>query len=623
MMRPYQLAAIAGIAVLAGACDDDSTRPGVETSTIAVRAYVDANGSGVFDAGDVPLNGASVTLSSAGGASLTATTDETGLASFADVEAGSYQVIFAGEAPAGAVLATASRPVVAAPAFGAALEAEFRFVYMPGDISGVLFRDENGDQTYDPGDTPAPGIPVALHAGQDASGAVVAQTVTDSAGGFTFEGLRPGTYTLVFTPFPTMELAGGNTQTVTVEPDAPATPNVTFTGNLLSPIADARAAAAAGETTPMAVRGVVSWQPGFSDELFIQDETAGIQVFAAAVNVRDLGLERGDTVIVVGNTAIRFGELQLTNVSFLTVEGSGAAPVAVTTTAAELNAGERQHELVQIPGATVTAVEVLSFGNQFVSLVDAAGNAFGVYVDSRTGVEADTWTVGNVYGVSGVPGFDSRFAFPHRIEIRGPEDVVTPITVAEARLAAPATEVAVVGVVTWQPTAPSGTSFSDELFIQDSTGGIQVFARNSNVRSLGLQPGDTVWLAGATEDRFGERQITGTSAVVKIGEGPAPAPVLVTPAQIAAGEFIHQLVTVQDAVVTAVETISFGNQLVTLRAPDGQEFGVYVDSRTGVAAGDWTVGAAYDVTGVINFDSRFGPFNYRIWIRSSADKPAS
>lgn len=626
MKRPFQLLALAGIAVLASACDDDSTRPGVETSTIAVRAYVDANGTGVFDAGDVPLTGSTISLTSATGAALTATTDAAGLASFTDVPAGSYQAVLSGDAPAGAVLASATRPVVAAPAFGASIEAEFRFVFVPGEIVGALFRDENGDGVYDPGDTPAPGIPVALHEGEDVSGAPVAETVTAADGGFAFANLRPGSYTLVFTPFPTMDLVGGNTQSVTVDPDAPATATVMFTGNLLSPISDARTAAAAGETSAMAVQGVVTWQPSFSDELFIEDETAGILVFAGAVDVRDLGLVPGDTVIVVGETSIRFGELQLTNVSFLSAGGTGAAPTPAPVTAAEINAGESQHELVQISGATVTSVEVLNFGNQFVTLTDPAGNSFGVYADSRTGVEADTWTVGGVYDVSGVPGYDNRFAFEHRIEVRGPADVqagTPPITIAEAHAAPADTEVTVVGVVSWQPTAPDGSSFSDELFIQDATGGIQVYARDADVRNLGLQPGDVVRVTGDTEDRFGERQITGTSSVIEVGNQAPPAPASVTPAEIASGQFVHQLVTVADAVVTAIEEISFGNQLVTLRAPNGDEFGVYVDSRTGVDTADWTLGAAYDVTGVINFDTRYAPYDYRIWIRSSADKPAS
>lgn len=629
MKRLFRLLVLAALVPVVAACDDESaTGPGAESSTVAVRAYVDANGTGTFDAGDVPLSGATVTLTSAA-TTLTATTGSHGLASFEDVPSGSYRATLSGDVPAGAQLAGASSPIVVAPAFGDELEAEFRYVFLPGQISGALFRDENGNGVFDAGvDTPAPGIPVALFRAGETDGEPVAETTTDATGVYTFDTLRPGSYTVVFSPFPTMELVGGASQDFTVSAGAPTAANVTFTGNLLSPVADARAAALAGEAQVVAVKGVATWQPSFSDELFIQDGTAGIQVFLGSGG-RNLGIATGDTVIIVGETNLRFGEAQIRNVSATIETGTGPAPDAVLTTAEEVNTGDLGHQLVSIEGATVTDVDTLSFGNQFVTLTDAAGNAFGVYADSRTGVTASTWTVGGLYDVMGVVGFDSRFAFPHRIEVRGPADVQAgeaPLTIAEAKAAAAGTVVTVAGVVTWQPTRPDGSSFSDELFIQDATGGIQIYARDSGVRTLGLAPGDVVLVTGTTQDRFGERQITNTTAVLKIATQAPPAPVVVTPAQIASGDFVHRLVRVEDATVVSVDstTLSFGNQLVTLRAPNGEEFGVYVDSRTGVVAADWTVGSMVDVTGVINFDSRYAPHPYRIWVRSPADiVPAS
>ena len=629
MKRLFRLLVLAALMPVVAACDDESaTGPGAESSTVAVRAYVDANGTGTFDSGDVPLGGATVVLTSTAH-TLTETTDADGLATFEDVPPGSYRATLSGDVPVGAQLAGASSPIVVAPAFGDELEAEFRYVFLPGEISGALFRDENDNGVFDEGiDTPAPGIPVAIFRAGETDGEPLAETTTDASGGYTFSTLRPGSYTVVFTPFPTMQLVGGTSQDFTVAAGAPTAANVAFTGNLLSPIADARAAAAAGESTVMAVKGVASWQPSFSDELFLQDESAGIQVYLGSGG-RNLGIETGDTVIIVGETERRFGELQLTRVSTISVEGSGPAPTGRVTSALEINAGEVGHELVTVEGATVTEVETLSFGNQFVTLTDAGGNSFGVYADSRTGVQASTWSVGGIYDVTGVVGFDSRYAFPNRIEVRGPQDVVAgeaPMTIAEAKAAPAGDTVSIAGVVTWQPVGPTGTSFSDELFIQDATGGIQIYARDASVRNLGLVPGDVVRVTGETEDRFGERQLTRVTSLAKIGEQAPPTGALVTPAQIASGDFVHRLVRVEDATVVSVDdtTLSFGNQLVTLRAPDGEEFGVYVDSRTGVVAADWTVGSVVDVTGVINFDSRYGPHTYRIWVRSPADiVPAS
>ncbi len=625
--RILRLLLIAAALPALSACDGDTTGPDVGPSSLTVRAYVDADGSGTFDTGDTPLGGETILLTGPTGSSgpmvsRSATTSAEGLATFDGLEPGSYSLSYDGDVPAGATLAGPTTPVVVAQTVQQALETEFRFVSFPGGIAGVLYRDENANGVFDEGDTPAPGIPVAVYAGASAEGEPVAETTTSPGGAYEFDGLRPGTYTVVFSPFPTMELEGGSSMTVTVGADAVSTPSVEFTGNLLSPIAEARALAEADDSVVVAVEGTVAWQPSFSDDLFIQDETAGIQVYAAAADVRDLGLVPGDRVIVVGEVDLRFGEPQITNVSALMVQGSGDAPTPVPTTAESINAGAVGHQLVSVEGATVTAVEVLQYGNQFVTLTNAAGNEFGVYADSRTGVEAALWTVGGVYDVTGVVGFDSRYAYANRIEVRGTEDVVPgdqPISIAEAKAAEAGTEVSIAGTVIAQP------SFGDELFIQDATGGIQIYARDGDVRTLGLEPGDVVRVTGTTEDRFGERQLTSVTYLAVIGSGAAPTPTVVTPAEIASGDQVHQLVTVEGATVLEVDTSwnTFGNQLVRLRAPNGEEFGVYVDSRTGVEADAWTVGAVYDVTGVINYDSRYDPFSYRIWVRGPGDVVAN
>ncbi len=82
-----------------------------------------------------------------------------------------------------------------------------------------------------------------------------------------------------------------------------------------------------------------------------------------------------------------------------------------------------QGELVSVTGATVTDIEVLSFGNQRVTLTDGNSDTFSVFADSRTGVVDTSWTVGEVFTVIGVLGTDDRDALPERIEVRQPSDV--------------------------------------------------------------------------------------------------------------------------------------------------------------------------------------------------------
>jgi hypothetical protein len=92
-------------------------------------------------------------------------------------------------------------------------------------------------------------------------------------------------------------------------------------------------------------------------------------------------------------------------------------------TAAEINAGMFQGELVMVTGATVVDVTVLSFGNQRVELTDGSAGTFFVFADSRTGVLDTAWNVGEVYTVLGVLGTDDRDTPAPRLEVRQPSDV--------------------------------------------------------------------------------------------------------------------------------------------------------------------------------------------------------
>lgn len=577
-----------------GGCDGDSTGPAGTSSDVQVRAYVDADGSGSFSTGDSPVSGLGLTLASTdGGTSLLATTGEDGIASFGDVPPGSYIVAFSADPPAGAVLATASSPVVVAPFNGGSVEAEFRFAFLPGSIAGVLYRDDDGNGSFDPNeDLAAAGIPVALFAGTATEGDPVAETSTDALGAFSFGSLRPGTYTLRFSPLPTMQLAGGTTQTVTVAPQSPTAAAITFTGELVSPISAARAAEVG---TVVAVRGAVTSQPSFSDELFIQDASGGIQVFARDVQVRDRDLEPGDSVLVVGSVGAFNGEVQITSVTALEVVGTGAAPTPRPVTAATINDGGVQHQLVRVAGATVVSVDTLSFDNQFVTLTDATGAEFGVYADSRTGVTPAAWVAGEKYDVTGVVGFDNRFPFPNRVEVRGPADVAVaaePIGIAEARGMEGET-VLIEGVV----TVDVGALGSSNFYVQDATGGIAVF--EPGVARLKI--GDRVLLSGPVSAFNEEIQINNATSLTVLASGVPVTPVTVTAAQINAGERQGQLARVENVTVTSVEvTNSFGTQEVEVTDAAGNTLVLFVDNRTGITADAWTVGETYDVTGIVS-----------------------
>src|SRR3712207_1134660 len=89
------------LAVLLGACDNEPTGPETLT-TVTVRAYVDSDGSGTLNTGDAPLSGVSVALTSTTDQSrLEAQTGSNGIATFSDVQPGSYLASLNGSTPAG------------------------------------------------------------------------------------------------------------------------------------------------------------------------------------------------------------------------------------------------------------------------------------------------------------------------------------------------------------------------------------------------------------------------------------------------------------------------------------------------------------------------------------------
>jgi hypothetical protein len=597
MKRRFVLLPLA-LAVLAVACEEEtlSLEEG-SPSSLAVRAYVDADGSGAFDAGsDVPITGATITLD--GATDLSATTGADGVATFADVPPGAYQATLSGTVPEGAVLSSAVTVTVTAPFQGAELDAEFRFAFQPGTISGVLFRDDDMSGDFDPAfDTPAAGVPVALVSGSD----TLQTTATDGEGGFVFTGVRPGDYTVVVTPFETIEIVGGNEIPVTVGASGTVTALVQFTGNLVIPVADARDA----QGSIVTVEAVVTFAPSYSTSTaFFQDGTGGMSVFDFDLSTlagRDLMI--GDSIRITGLSTSFRSEVQLNDIGALEILATVAEPDARSVAAADINAATFAGELVTIDG-TVLSVDTLSFGNQYVLLEDAAADTFAVFGDSRTGVTTASWEAGQTYAVTGVLGTDDRDPFPHRVEVRSTGDVAiggSVIDIADARTMDGET-VTVEGVVTW---AVPFNSPMREVFLQDATAGISLFDFDLEaIAGVALQEGDRIRVRGTVGSFRSEVQLGSPTSVSVLGNEAVPAPREVTAAEINAGMFQGELVMVTGATVTSVENPSFGNQLVTLTDGDGDSFSVYGDDRTGVSLGDWTVGETYTVIGVLGTDDR-------------------
>jgi hypothetical protein len=615
--RPgWPLAAVL-LALLAGC--GEAVAPAGTPSTVTVRAYVDADGSGAFSPGDTPIPGVTVRLEPISGsdgnasiAVLEATTNAEGIASFPQVAPGNWRVTTAGNVPTGAVLATATAPVVVAAYRGGEVTTEFRYVYNPGGITGRIFRDNNSNNTYDPGvDTPAPGIPVTLYAGSSATGEPVATTTTDAQGVFTFTVLRPGTYTYQVAPLPTMTIVGGVTQTVNVQAQQTAQVPVRFTGNLISTIASARNESVGN---PVAVEGVVTVAQGVfaANQIQVQDTTGGILVFGVTAGA---GIAIGDRVRVVGQLGAFRTELQILQP---TVErlGSGTLPAPRPLTAAQLAAGDAMGQLVRVTGLRVDSVGGTPTSTGYDVIVSAAdGTRTRVRVQAAgVGVPQTFWQVGTRYDVTGIVG---QFDNVPQLKVRSADDIaaaaITPSILA-VRRAGPAQGVTIEGVVT-AGVGMFSTSASNQINVQDATGGMLVI---QVPLASGIAVGDSVRVTGNVRVSSGELLMTGNPTVTRLAQNrPVPAPVTVTAQQVAASTAADtlqgRLVRVQNVRIDSVGGGTGGYNVFATGATGGS-FIIRVSTQAIAPQSFWQVGSSYDIVGALaNFNAP------QVKVRTAAD----
>lgn len=185
-------------------------------ATLGDRVWIDKNGNGCFDQGEVGLQGVAVALLDGSGTQLaTATTDASGNYLFSNLAAGTYSVRFT--APNGYVFTT--RAVAACgtdkdsdadPANGrtqnVTLSAGQAFldldagIYQPALLGDCVWNDMNRNGIYDPSmEVGHPGVTVTLFNG---AGAQVATTTTNQTGKYDFSNLAPGNYYVVFSNLP-------------------------------------------------------------------------------------------------------------------------------------------------------------------------------------------------------------------------------------------------------------------------------------------------------------------------------------------------------------------------------------------------------------------------------------
>jgi large repetitive protein len=162
--------------------------------------YVDADGDGTPDAGEVGLPGRTVELYRGTTLLDTAVTDADGAYLFTGLAAGTYSVRIATPNGFTATGPARSPQSVELTAGESDLSQDFGFVQSSGSIGDTVFVDADGDGTQDPGEPARAGVTVTLTGpGPDGLPRTVS-TTTGLDGTYAFTGLRAGDYTVTVTP---------------------------------------------------------------------------------------------------------------------------------------------------------------------------------------------------------------------------------------------------------------------------------------------------------------------------------------------------------------------------------------------------------------------------------------
>ncbi|WP_295045377.1 SdrD B-like domain-containing protein [uncultured Paracoccus sp.] len=224
--------------------DNDAGLKDPATAAIKGRIFVDANDNAV-DNNEAGAAGVTVKLLNAAGAVIaTTTTAADGSYSFGNLKAGDYSVEFP-KTVNGLVLVDANVggddtiDSDANPTTGRTGTISLTLGQVSSDndagikdpatasIGNFVFLDADKDGVQDAGEAGVAGVTVTLY---DASGAVIATTLTTAAGEYLFSGLKAGTYTVGFT-----EKAGYDFTTANVGNDA-SDSDANVTTGLTAPI---------------------------------------------------------------------------------------------------------------------------------------------------------------------------------------------------------------------------------------------------------------------------------------------------------------------------------------------------------------------------------------------------
>ena len=180
-----------------------------QLASIAGTVFADTNNNGLQDNGETGIAGVTVTISGTDGQGTsvfrTTTTASDGTYSFADLVPGTYTVsesqpsaYLDGNDAVGSSGGTLAADQVSGITLASGTNATaYNFgELLPASISGTVFSDANNNGIQNNGETGIAGVTITLSGTDDLGNAVSLTTTTGVNGNYSFNALRPGTYTV-------------------------------------------------------------------------------------------------------------------------------------------------------------------------------------------------------------------------------------------------------------------------------------------------------------------------------------------------------------------------------------------------------------------------------------------
>ena len=241
-----------------------------------------------------------------------------------------------------------------------------------GQVSGVVYRDQNGSGVFDEGDVPLDSVAVAV--APPGSNEFAGSTVTDSTGTFTLDGIPAGTYEL---RTDLLDMLGDTVEVLEAPP-------VTYAVNSGDTV-QLRLGVTYPTLTISQVLAAPSGRRVFTQGIALNARDPfgdGVVHFqAGSTYLRTTDVERaplgaGDSTKVLGSTATSLGRTVLTGVTPLVLIPSAVVPLPIeltTGSAADASSGVLDAALIQIRDANIQSVTDLGQGAYRIRANDGSG----------------------------------------------------------------------------------------------------------------------------------------------------------------------------------------------------------------------------------------------------------